>query len=51
MIVRAINIKPPAKDRIQAGQTTDAALAQDWVNLGYVGSGAQPSANVPRATA
>ncbi len=40
VIVRAINVKPPAKDRIQIGVTTDPALAQDWVNLGYVTGGA-----------
>ena len=28
-------------DRIQAGSTTGATLAQDWVNLGYEGSGAK----------
>ena len=41
VIFRALNTKPPGKDQVQFGSTTDADLALRWVNLGFTTSGAK----------
>jgi hypothetical protein len=41
VVFRALNVKPPGKDAMQLGSTTDPNLQLTWVNLGYTTGGAR----------